>query len=49
MDNGDDLTREEIVEWHKIVAKKAGWDTHGLLSMAAPDGTQPKGISTFVN
>ena len=22
MDNGDDLTREEIVEWHKIVAKK---------------------------
>ena len=27
MDNGDDLTREEIVEWHKIVAKK-GWMGH---------------------
>ena len=24
MDNGDDLTRDEIVEWHKVVAKK-GW------------------------
>ena len=22
VDNGDDLTRDEIVEWHKVVAKK---------------------------
>ncbi len=27
MDNGDDLTRDEIVEWHKVVAKK-GWMGH---------------------
>ena len=25
MNNGDDLTREEIVDWHKAVAKKR-WD-----------------------
>ena len=29
MNNGDELSREEIVEWHKAVAKKAGWDTLG--------------------
>jgi alkylation response protein AidB-like acyl-CoA dehydrogenase len=27
VDNGDDLTRDEIVEWHKVVAKK-GWMGH---------------------
>ncbi|GIR08983.1 MAG: hypothetical protein CM15mP19_07790 [Gammaproteobacteria bacterium] len=27
MHNGDELTREEIVEWHKCVAKK-GWMGH---------------------
>ena len=27
MENGDELSREEIVEWHKCVAKK-GWMGH---------------------
>ena len=42
MHNGDELTREEIVEWHKCVAKKAGWDIHGLWSMEALAGMPQK-------
>ena len=33
MNNGDELSREEVVEWHKAVAKK-GWMGHSCrLSM----------------
>ena len=41
-DNGEPLTKEDIVDWHKSFLQKAGWALTGLKSMVVLDGHQRK-------